>query len=66
MGSRDVGHVRGGSLNPHEPGAVRALPDAVPAGGRRSDERRAVEVDGRPLPEAVAVWTAEGAGPSDS
>ncbi|XUL90058.1 hypothetical protein ACQ86D_28305 [Streptomyces galilaeus] len=35
--SSDVGHVQGMSLNLHEPGAVRALPDA--GTGRRPSHR---------------------------
>ncbi|WP_381563013.1 hypothetical protein [Streptomyces eurythermus] len=65
MGSGDVGYVRGGSLNLHEPGAVRALLDAASARGLGPDERRAVEVDGWPLLEAVTATAAEDAGPSD-
>lgn len=63
MGSGDVGHVRGSSLNLHEPGAVRALLDAASARGWQQGERRAVEVDGWPLLEAVAAAQAEGATP---
>ncbi|MFD8725711.1 hypothetical protein ACFV2H_49190 [Streptomyces sp. NPDC059629] len=55
MGSGDVGYVRGGSLNLHEPGAVRALLDAASARGWQPGERRAVEVDGWPLLEAAAA-----------
>ncbi|WDM17352.1 hypothetical protein J3S85_21130 [Streptomyces lavenduligriseus] len=66
MGSGDVGYVRGGSLNLHEPGAVRALLDAVSAQGRRPGERGAVEIDGWPLLEAVTATTAEDAGSPDS
>ena len=49
MGSGDVGHVQGGALNLHEPGAVRVLPAAVSARGWQPGERLAVEVDGRHL-----------------
>ncbi|MEU7563730.1 hypothetical protein [Streptomyces eurythermus] len=66
MGSGDVGYVRGGSLNLHEPGAVRALLDAASAQGRRPDGRGTVEVDGWPLLEAVTATTAERAGCPDS
>lgn len=55
MGSGDVGYVRGGSLNLHEPGAVRALLDAVLARGWQPGERQAVEVDGWPLLESAAL-----------
>ncbi|TVL88509.1 hypothetical protein CD790_30880 [Streptomyces sp. SAJ15] len=55
LGSGDVGFVRGGSLNLHEPGAVRALLDAASARGWQPGVRRAVEVDGWPLLEAVAA-----------
>ncbi|MCX4513745.1 hypothetical protein OHA27_26175 [Streptomyces sp. NBC_01619] len=55
MGSGDVGFVRGGSLNLHEPGAVRALLDAACARGWQPGERRAVEVDGWTLLEAAAT-----------
>lgn len=55
MGSGDVGYVRGGSLNLHEPGAVRALLDAASARGWRPGEPQAVEVDGWPLLEAAAA-----------
>lgn len=54
-GSGDVGHVRGGSLNLHEPGAVRALLDAALAHGWQLEERRAVEADGWPLLEAATT-----------
>ncbi|MFI5802075.1 hypothetical protein [Streptomyces sp. NPDC051561] len=53
-GSGDVGFVRGGQLNLHEPGAVRALLDAVLAQGWRPAGQQAVEVDGWPLLEAAA------------
>ncbi len=55
LGSGDVGYVRGGSLNLHEPGAVRALLDAASARGWQPGERRAVEVDGWPLLEAAVA-----------
>ncbi|MEV0370655.1 hypothetical protein AB0I10_12620 [Streptomyces sp. NPDC050636] len=64
MGSGDVGYVRGGSLNLHEPGAVRALLDAASARGWQPGERRAVEVDGWPLLEAAAASRAGDAGPA--
>jgi hypothetical protein len=54
MGSGDVGYVRGGCLNLHEPGAVRALLDAASAHGWQPGDRRAVEVVGWPLLEAAA------------
>ncbi|WP_438289750.1 hypothetical protein [Streptomyces sp. HUAS TT7] len=55
LGSGDVGFIRGGSLNLHEPGAVRALLDAALARGWQPEERRAVELDGWPLLQAVAA-----------
>ncbi|MEU7062238.1 hypothetical protein [Streptomyces sp. NPDC046161] len=55
MGSGDVGFVRGGSLNLHEPGAVRALLDAASARGWQPGERRAVEIDGWLLLEEAAA-----------
>lgn len=55
MGSGDVGYVRGGSLNLHEPGAVRALLDAASARGWQPGEPQSVEVDGWPLLEAAAA-----------
>ncbi|MEU3827487.1 hypothetical protein AB0F36_19505 [Streptomyces sp. NPDC029080] len=55
MGSGDVGYVHGGSLNLHEPGAVRALLDVALARGWRPGEQRAVEVDGWTLLEAAAA-----------
>ncbi|MFJ5804063.1 hypothetical protein [Streptomyces decoyicus] len=66
LGSGDVGYVRGGSLNLHEPGAVRALLDAASALGWQWQpaERRAVEVDGWPLLEAAAAARAGHAGPA--
>ncbi|MFB7446119.1 hypothetical protein ACFC01_49070 [Streptomyces mirabilis] len=66
MGSGDVGCVRGGSLNLHEPGAVRALLDAASARGWQLGEERAVEVDGWPLLEAAAATRAGNAGPAGS
>ncbi|MGW1890633.1 hypothetical protein ACWCP6_10310 [Streptomyces sp. NPDC002004] len=62
-GSGDVGYVRGGSLNLHEPGAVRALLDVALARGWQPGERRAREVDGWSLLEAAAAARAEGADP---
>ncbi len=62
MGSGDVGYVRGGALNLHEPGAVRALLDAASASGWQPGERRAVEVDGWPLLEAATTARAGEAG----
>lgn len=59
LGSGDVGHVRGASLNLHEPGAVRALLDAATARGWRPGERRAVTVDGWSLLDAAAAARAE-------
>ncbi|MEU1313358.1 hypothetical protein ABZ419_31310 [Streptomyces cinnamoneus] len=64
MGSGDVGYVRGGSLNLHEPGAVRALLDATSARGWQPGERRAVEVDGWLLLEEAAAARARDAGPA--
>jgi hypothetical protein len=57
FGSGDVGFVRGGSLNLHETGAVRALLDEALAGGRQpgEDERRAREIDGWTLLEAASA-----------
>jgi hypothetical protein len=66
MGSGDVGYVRGGSLNLHEPGAVRALLDAALARGWQPGEQRAVEVDGWPLLEAAAATQAGDADPAGS
>ncbi|MFD9636521.1 hypothetical protein [Streptomyces violascens] len=69
LGSGDVGYVWGGSLNLHEPGAVRALLDAAPARGWQPDQRRAVELDGWPLLQAVAAERAGAlgvAGPAPS
>ncbi|WP_404867260.1 hypothetical protein ACI1MP_00055 [Kitasatospora griseola] len=53
-GSGDVGHVRGSSLNLHEPGTVRALLDAAIARGWQPQEPLAVEIDGWSLLEAAA------------
>ncbi|MFB8271858.1 hypothetical protein ACFC96_35405 [Streptomyces sp. NPDC055955] len=64
MGSGDVGWVRGGSLNLHEPGAVRALLDAASARGWQPGEPRAVEVDGWLLLEAAAAARAGDASPA--
>ncbi|GAA3355881.1 hypothetical protein GCM10017744_020210 [Streptomyces antimycoticus] len=66
MGSGDVGYVRGGSLNVHEPGAVRALLDAASARGWQPGERQVVEVDGWPLLEAVAAAPTSEAGPAET
>ncbi|MFG1806262.1 hypothetical protein [Streptomyces sp. NPDC049040] len=55
LGSGDVGISRGGSLNLHEPGAVRALLDAAWAGGWRPGGTRLVEVDGWTLLDAAAA-----------
>ncbi|WP_329537976.1 hypothetical protein OG568_57825 (plasmid) [Streptomyces sp. NBC_01450] len=63
MGSGDVGYVRGGSLNLHEPGAVRALLDAASARGWQPGARQPTEVDGWPLLEAAAAAQAGDAGP---
>ncbi|MCX5096674.1 hypothetical protein OOK36_49795 [Streptomyces sp. NBC_00365] len=62
MGSGDVGYVRGGSLNLHEPGAVRALLDAASARGWQPGAPQSVEVDGWPLLEAAAAQAGD-AGP---
>ncbi|GAA3082233.1 hypothetical protein GCM10020000_80260 [Streptomyces olivoverticillatus] len=64
MGSGDVGYVRGGSLNLHEPGVVRALLDVASARGWQPGERQAVEIDGWPLLEAVAGARASDASPA--
>ncbi|AUY53282.1 hypothetical protein [Streptomyces sp. CB01881] len=66
LGSGDVGYVRGGSLNLHEPGAVRALLDAALAGGWQPGEQGAVEVDGWSLLEAAAAARAAATGPAGS
>ncbi|MGA4847250.1 hypothetical protein ACOBQB_13665 [Streptomyces sp. G5(2025)] len=63
LGSGDVGYVHGGSLNLHEPGAVRALLDAASAHGWQPGERRAVEVDGWPLLAAAVAARAGEDGP---
>ena len=60
MGSGDVGFVRGGSLNLHEPGAVRVLLDAALVSGWRPGEQGVVEVDGWTLLEAAAAMRAGG------
>ncbi|MFE9663715.1 hypothetical protein [Streptomyces sp. NPDC005955] len=57
LGSGDVGHTRGGSLNLHAPGAVRALLDAASARGWRPGRAPAVEVDGWPLLAAAVART---------
>ncbi|MYY02868.1 hypothetical protein GT035_11780 [Streptomyces sp. SID4913] len=62
LGSGDVGHVRGVSLNLHEPGAVRALLDAASARGWRPEGRRVVEIDGWCLLEAAAAAQAGATG----
>ncbi|MFF3114682.1 hypothetical protein ACFVSN_36540 [Kitasatospora sp. NPDC057904] len=61
LGSGDVGFVRGGSLNLHEPGAVRALLDEAAARGWHPGER-AAELDGWSLLEAAAAAQAGPAG----
>ncbi|MFD8937393.1 hypothetical protein ACFV0R_19445 [Streptomyces sp. NPDC059578] len=50
-----MGHTRGGSLNLHEPGAVRALLDAASARGWQPGQQPAVEVDGWPLLDAAVA-----------
>ncbi|GHE16125.1 hypothetical protein [Streptomyces alanosinicus] len=68
LGSGDVGHTRGASLNLHEPGAVRALLDAASACGWQPGVRRVVEIDGWCLLEAAAAARARAtdpAGPRD-
>ncbi|WP_420037494.1 hypothetical protein ACN2WE_39370 [Streptomyces sp. cg28] len=55
LGSGDVGHIRGASLNLHEPGAVRALLDAASARGWRAEGRQPVEFDGWSLLEEAAA-----------
>jgi hypothetical protein len=55
LGSGDVGHVRDGSLNLHEPGAVRALLDAASAGGWQPGQQGAAEVDGWSLLAAAVA-----------
>ncbi|WP_329491591.1 hypothetical protein OG618_34650 [Kitasatospora sp. NBC_01246] len=65
LGSGDVGFVRGGSLNLHEPGAVRALLGTAAARGWQPGDRRAVELDGWSLlEEAAAARTGELGRPS--
>lgn len=64
MGSGDVGYVQGGSLNLHEPGAVRALLDAALASGWQPGEQGVVEVDGWNLLEAAAAPRAGDTRPS--
>ncbi|NBM20732.1 hypothetical protein GUY61_35475 [Streptomyces sp. GC420] len=64
MGSGDVGYVRGGSLNLHEPGSVRALLDVASAHGWQPGEPRAVELDGWSLLAAAAARAGD-AGPAD-
>lgn len=61
FGSGDVGYVHGGSLNLHEPGAVRALLDAALAHGWQPGERRPVEIDGWLLLEEAAAAVAAAA-----
>lgn len=61
FGSGDVGYVHGGSLNLHEPGAVRALLDAALAHGWQPGERRPVEMDGWLLLEDAAAAAAAAA-----
>ncbi|WUN29780.1 hypothetical protein OG823_01470 [Kitasatospora sp. NBC_00315] len=62
LGSGDVGHVHGGSLNLHEPGAVRALLDAASAAGWQPGERRPVEIDGWSLVKAASAARSGDAG----
>ncbi|MER7849338.1 hypothetical protein ABTZ03_35990 [Kitasatospora sp. NPDC096077] len=64
LGSGDVGYVRGGSLNLHEPGAVRALLDVASARGWQPGRRRAEEVDGWSLLEAAVAVRAGDTGPA--
>lgn len=64
LGSGDVGYVQGGSLNLHEPGAVRALLDAALASGWQPGEQGVVEVDGWNLLEAAAAPRAGDTRPS--
>ncbi|MGV9288303.1 hypothetical protein [Streptomyces sp. NPDC003719] len=67
LGSGDVGFTRGGSMNLHEPGAVRALLDAAVARGRQPQGRRTLEIDGWSLLEAaVAAQAAARTGPADA
>ncbi|GHF70644.1 hypothetical protein GCM10010218_59890 [Streptomyces mashuensis] len=65
MGSGEVGYVQGGSLNLHEPGAVRALLDLALARGWQPDEQGAAEVDGWSLLEAAAAARARDSGSAD-
>ncbi|MCY0942989.1 hypothetical protein [Streptomyces antarcticus] len=58
-----MGFTRGSDLNPHEPGAVRALLDVALARGWQPGERRVVEVDGWSLLETAATARAGDAGP---
>ncbi|WUH93651.1 hypothetical protein OG900_28420 [Streptomyces sp. NBC_00433] len=60
LGSGDVGYVRGGSLNLHEPGAVRALLDAALSAGWQPHDKRPLELDGWPL--LLAATTEKAAG----
>lgn len=60
LGSGDVGYVGGGSLNLHEPGAVRALLDAALARGWQPEQSGVVEVDGWPLLEAATAEQSAG------
>ncbi|SDE24413.1 hypothetical protein [Streptomyces prasinopilosus] len=64
LGSGDVGHIRGASLNLHEPGAVRALLEAASALGWQPEERRVVEIDGWSLLETAAAARAGATGPA--
>ncbi|MEV6839714.1 hypothetical protein AB0N17_35335 [Streptomyces sp. NPDC051133] len=63
LGSGDVGFVRGACLNLHEPGAVRALLDAVSARGWKPTERRMLEIDGWTLLETAAATRARATDP---
>ncbi|MFI1253047.1 hypothetical protein ACH4U6_04450 [Streptomyces netropsis] len=63
LGSGDVGYVRGGSLNLHEPGAVRSLLDAASSRGWQPGQQPAAEVDGWTLLEAAAAARAGNTGP---
>ncbi|MGW7272888.1 hypothetical protein ACWGH5_20440 [Streptomyces sp. NPDC054864] len=62
MGSGDVGHTGGDSLNLHEPGAVRALLDVASARGWHPTGQSPVEIDGWPLLAAAAAARARDAG----
>lgn len=55
FGSGDVGRLGGGSLNLHEPGAVRALLDAATAHGWCPGAPGGMEIDGWTLLEAAAA-----------